>query len=40
MIEILKFIFQDIWHFLGTCILLDIVFSFSLVKYVKDKVNK
>ena len=25
MLEILQFIFSDIWHFLGTCILLDII---------------
>ena len=26
VVKILEFIFQDIWHFLGTCILLEIIF--------------
>ena len=25
--EILAFIFQDFWHFIGTCILLEIIFD-------------
>lgn len=25
--EILEFIFQDFWHFLGTCLLLEIIFD-------------
>lgn len=25
MVEVLQFIFQDIWHFIGTCILLGII---------------
>jgi hypothetical protein len=40
MLEVLKFIFQDFWHFLGTWILLDTIFSFFLVRYVKEKVTK
>ena len=27
MLDILKFIFSDIWHFLGTCLLLEIIFG-------------
>lgn len=27
MLEILEFIFQDIWHFLGTIILLETIFG-------------
>lgn len=29
--EILEFIFQDFWHFIGTCILLAIIFDRPLV---------
>lgn len=27
MLEVMQFIFSDIWHFIGTCILLEIVFG-------------
>ena len=29
MRDVLEFIFQDVWHFLGTCILLMLIFSKS-----------
>lgn len=42
MKEVLEFIFQDVWHFLGTCILLEIVFDrpFISISNIKDKINK
>jgi hypothetical protein len=40
MLDVLKFIFQDFWHFLGTWILLDAISSFSLIRFVKEKVSK
>lgn len=32
MLDVLKFIFQDIWHFLGTAVLLGILSQFSFVR--------
>ena len=32
MIEVLEFIFQDSWHWLGTAILIAIIFRVNLVK--------
>lgn len=32
MIEVLEFIFQDFWHWLGTAILIAIIFRVNLVK--------
>lgn len=29
MRDVLEFIFQDVWHFLGTCVLLMLIFSES-----------
>lgn len=35
MLEVLEFIFQDIWHFLGTAVLLGILSQFSFVRIYK-----
>lgn len=39
MVEVLEFIFQDIWHFLGTVILLEVIFGgirgFITIKFKK-----
>lgn len=41
MLEVLEFIFQDIWHFLGTAVLLGIINPFPVVKiYHVDKDTK
>lgn len=42
MKEILEFIFQDVWHFLGTCLLLDIIFDrpFIAISNMKDKIKE
>lgn len=32
MLEVLEFIFKDIWHFLGTAVLLFIISQFSFVR--------
>lgn len=32
MIEVLEFIFQDSWHWLGTAILIAIIFRVNLIK--------
>lgn len=32
MLEVLEFIFQDFWHWLGTAILIAIIFRVNLVK--------
>lgn len=32
MLEVLEFIFKDIWHFLGTAVLLGILSQFSFVR--------
>jgi hypothetical protein len=38
MLEVLKFIFSDIWHFIGTCILLAIIFNNGIIN-IKYKSN-
>jgi hypothetical protein len=47
MIEILKFIFQDFWHFLGTFLLtmiiagcLSRIFNITINNYYVDKKDK
>ncbi len=39
MLEILQFIFQDIWHFIGTCILLEIITD-GLKGFIINIINK
>ena len=36
MIEVLRFIFQDFWHFIGTLLLLSVLLPFKIVIH-KDK---
>ena len=40
MIEVLEFIFQDSWHWLGTAILIAIIFRVNLVKIGSITKNK
>jgi hypothetical protein len=40
MIEVLEFIFQDFWHWLGTAILIAIIFRVNLVKIGSITKNK
>lgn len=37
--EVLQFIFQDFWHFIGTAILLYIILPWDLIRSCK-KANK
>lgn len=43
MIEVLEFIFQDFWHWLGTLFLLAVICRIDLIKIssgIKDKEEK
>ena len=39
VMQILEFIFKDIWHFLGTWLLLDAIFGHPLVRIQSAKNN-
>jgi hypothetical protein len=39
MLEVLEFIFSDVWHFIGTCILLAIIFNNGIINIINKSKN-